>query len=232
MSINSSEYYRLFGQKEWIYIQFISSLPTGAKKNMKQKTEKKAPLKVLYLEDSPKDVEIISELLISAGFNLKMDCAETKEKFTSLLHKDTYDVILSDFSLPGFDVFSALQLHNKICPDTPFICVSGSIGEETAIELMREGTIDYVLKDRIVRLPFAIQRALDETRGKKSQRQTEEALHESERRFQVLAENSPVGIFQTDASGSTIYVNPQWCKITGLSKDEAMGRGWLNAVHS
>ncbi|MBN1397732.1 MAG: PAS domain S-box protein [Bacteroidetes bacterium] len=198
---------------------------------MTQKTGKKIPLKVLYLEDSSHDVEIIRDMLDEAGFELEMDCADKEKAFAELLKTKTYDIILSDFSLPGFNAFGALKLQNEICPDTPFICVSGSIGEDTAIDLIRKGAVDYVLKDRLMRLPLAIQRALDEKQSRIAQGRAEEALLESERRFKALAENSPVGIFQTNAEGGTIYVNPQWCKITGLSDEEAMGLNWLAAVH-
>jgi len=199
---------------------------------MKQKTNEKITANILCLEDAPQDVEIIRELLTDAGFKLKMDWAATETEFVSLLRGNKYDIILSDFRLPGFDAFGALRLSLGICPDVPFICVSGSIGEETAIELIKQGAVDYILKDRLVRLPSAIKRALDEVEEKETRRHAEEALSKSEQRFQVLAENSPVGIFQTDTEGSTIYVNPRWCQISGLSKEEALGNGWFSAVHS
>ena len=122
------------------------------------------PLKVLYLEDSLQDIEIIRELLADAGYDLKMDSTDKKKEFSSFLRKRTYDVILSDFKLPGFDAFGALEISTELCPHIPFICISGSIGEEIAIELIKKGATDYVLKDRLVRLPLAIQRALDEVR--------------------------------------------------------------------
>ena len=199
--------------------------------DMTNKSAEKIPLNVLYLEDSSEDVEIITELLLEAGFNLSMDCTENKKEFITYLRAHNHDIILSDFNLPGFDAFGALELSKRICSETPFICVSGSIGEEIAIDLIKQGAVDYVLKDRLVRLPTAIHRALDEVKEKKSRVHAEDALRKSERRFQVLAEHSPVGIFQTDSKGSTVYVNSRWCQISGLSKDEAMGNGWFSAVH-
>ena len=108
------------------------------------------------LEDSPQDFEIIREMLIDAGFSLKISWVEKEDEFTSSLRENQYDIILSDFKLPGFDAFGALRISKEICPEVPFICVSGSIGEETAIELLKLGAVDYVLKDRPGRLPFAV----------------------------------------------------------------------------
>jgi PAS domain S-box-containing protein len=191
----------------------------------------KGTLKVLCLEDSPQDAELIRELLIDTGYDLSVDVTSTEKEFVSLLKSRKYDIILSDFKLPGFNAFGALQISVLTKPDIPFICVSGSIGEETAIELLKKGAVDYVLKDRMGKLAFAVQRALDEVKEKESLQQAEKALIDSEKRYHKLAEISPVGIFRTDETGVTTYVNPRWCEISGLSADKAFGYGWLNAVH-
>ncbi|RJP64966.1 MAG: response regulator [Ignavibacteriales bacterium] len=188
-------------------------------------------LTILCLEDDARDAEIINELMIDAGYSVKIDHVSTQKEFIKSLSDNKYDAILSDFSLPGFNAFGALRLSKEISPETPFICVSGSIGEETAIQLLREGAVDYILKDRLVRLPFAIKRALEEIKEKEIRRKAEAELHVSERRFQTLAEVSPVGIFQTDAKGLTTYVNPRWCQISGLTFEEAMNNNWIKAVH-
>ncbi len=183
---------------------------------MKKKTIDKIALKVLYLEDSPRDVEIIRELLIDAGYDLSMDCTEKKKEFTSLLHHNKYDIILSDFKLPGFNAIGALKLAIDICPDVPFICVSGSIGEEIAIELIKQGAVDYVLKDRLVRLPLAIKRALDESKERKAHRHAEEALRESEERFRLLFDSSIDAVLLTSPSGDIFSANPAACKMFQL----------------
>ena len=103
-------------------------------------------LNVLSLEDSDQDFEIINGQLIHAGYNLVLSRAETENEFTSLICNNNYDIILADYKLPQFDAFEALNLCNKHCPDVPFICVSGSIGEILAIELLKLGAVDYVLK--------------------------------------------------------------------------------------
>ncbi|MCX6148908.1 MAG: response regulator [Ignavibacteriales bacterium] len=144
-------------------------------------------LRVLILEDSPQDVEIIRELLIDAGFDLDMDCTALEKEFVSLLRSNTYDVILADFKLPGFDGFSALRWAKEICPNVPFICVSGAIGEETAVEFLKLGAVDYVLKDRPKRLPFAIKRALVEAKEKETKRQAEQQVKKLNRVYSVLS---------------------------------------------
>ena len=133
-------------------------------------------LKILVLEDSAQDLELISEQLSDAGFTLKMSWVETEAAFISALRENQYDIILSDFTLPGFDAFGALRVSKEVCPEVPFICVSGSIGEETAIELLKLGAVDYVLKDRPERLPFAVKRAIEEAREKKLRRKAQEEL--------------------------------------------------------
>jgi DNA-binding NtrC family response regulator len=148
------------------------------------------PLYILSLEDSRQDFEIISQLLLDTAYEVHMDLAVNETEYIAALHKRKYDIILADFKLPGFDAFGALRLCNEICPGTPLICVSGSIGEEIAIELMKNGAVDYVLKDRMIRLPLAIERARDEVRHRETQRQAERTLKEHMdelQRFQRLS---------------------------------------------
>jgi two-component system, cell cycle sensor histidine kinase and response regulator CckA len=140
-------------------------------------------LKVLVLEDCTRDFEIISEQLIDAGYRLTIERVETEASFAASLRDKSWDIVLADFNLPGFDAFGALRIRNEICPDTPFICVSGSIGEETAIELLKSGAVDYVIKDRPDRLPFAVGRALDEAREKKIHKENDVALKEAYRQL-------------------------------------------------
>jgi response regulator RpfG family c-di-GMP phosphodiesterase len=136
-------------------------------------------LNVLALEDSARDFDLTKEQLIAAGYILSIARVETEKEYTASLRTNLYDIILADFKLPGFDAFGALRVRNEICPETPFICVSGSIGEETAIELLKSGAVDYVIKDRPERLPFAIGRALGEVQEKILLNQNDDALKEA-----------------------------------------------------
>jgi two-component sensor histidine kinase len=143
-------------------------------------------LRVLCLEDSAYDAEIIRESLGDAGFSLSFQWTSTRKEFEDLLKTQSYDIILSDFRLPGFDAFAALALSSEHNPQTPFICVSGSIGEETAIELLKHGALDYILKDRLSRLPFAVTRALSEAREKEARRVAEEQIRASLREKEIM----------------------------------------------
>ena len=192
---------------------------------MKKKAIKKTSLKVLYLEDSPKDVEIIRELLVDARFDLNMDCTEKKKEFIAFLRRNKYDVILSDFSVPGFDAFGALQLAIDICPDVPFICVSGSIGEETAIELIKQGAVDYILKDRMARLPVAIKRALDDSKEKVVRKRMEEELRESEDKFKYVFDNSIIGKSLTLVNGE-VNSNKSFAQMLGYTQEEINKKRW------
>jgi signal transduction histidine kinase len=143
---------------------------------METKANSEEVLKVLYLEDSPIDAELISEILADAGFVMSIDCVGTEKDFVSSVMKKQYDIILSDYNLPGFYAPAALSIAQKICPDVPFICVSGAIGEDTAVELLKIGAIDYVSKDKLKRLPFSVKRAISESRELKEKKKAEEKL--------------------------------------------------------
>jgi two-component system, cell cycle sensor histidine kinase and response regulator CckA len=189
----------------------------------------KISMRVLCLEDSPQDAEIIRELLVEAGYDLRVDWTDTEKEYTALLRGNKYDIILSDFRLPGFNAFGALQLAIDICPKVPFICVSGSIGEETAIELIKKGAIDYILKDRLVRLPSAIKRALAEVEEKESRRLAEEALRESENRYRLLFDSSMDAILLTAPTGEIYAANLAACRMVAMTEKEicAVGRNGI-----
>ena len=143
---------------------------------MNSKNNAGRPLRLLHVEDSPKDAEIIQEGLISAGFSVQIDWASNEQQFTAFLQGGGYNLILADYQLPRFDAPAALRLAQSLCPGVPFICVSGAIGEEKAVELLKLGATDYVLKNRLDKLPLAMQRALDEVRERTARQLADEEL--------------------------------------------------------
>lgn len=190
---------------------------------MDKKIKANTLLKILYLEDTPRDAEIVRELILDSGYNLEMEIAEVKEEYETFLRTRNYDIILSDFKLPGFDAFGALQLRNEICTSVPFICVSGSIGEETAIELLKLGADDYVLKDKPERLPFAIKRAIADARERAEHLKAEELLRGSELRFRQISESAHEWIWEVDKNGLYTFVSPIIKELLGYEAEELVG---------
>src|SRR5712691_1004561 len=119
-------------------------------------------LRLLLTEDNPADAELELRELKRAGLRIAHRVADSEEGFVSALREFSPDVILSDFSMPGFDGMAALALARELTPEVPFVFVSGTIGEEYAIRALKSGATDYVLKTNLVRLPAAVERALAE----------------------------------------------------------------------
>lgn len=136
----------------------------------------KQPIKILYLEDNPADVELVVATLESEGIVCEVKTASNRESFISSLEGGGFELILSNYALPSFDGISALTIARKKCPDIPFILVSGTFGEEEAIESLKMGATDYVLKQRISRLAPSVRRALNEAVELANRRGAEEAL--------------------------------------------------------
>src|SRR5665648_163442 len=143
---------------------------------MKNMAESNSLLNVLCLEDVLKDAELLNEMLVDAGYQVRMDIVSEKKEYIDVLKERNYDIILADNTLPRMDAFVALKLALSLKPEIPFICVSGTIGEEKAVELLKLGASDYVLKNRLEKLALAVQRALKETEVQKKRKQAEEGL--------------------------------------------------------
>ena len=138
-------------------------------------------LRVLHVEDTPEDSELIREALAAEGLDCVVDRVETRESFLAALERRDLDVIFSDFMLPAFDGFTALALAVERRPDLPFILISGTLGEEAAIESMKRGATDYVLKDRLSRLGPAVRRALDEAKMRRARAEAEAQLRQAQK---------------------------------------------------
>lgn len=132
-----------------------------------------APISILYLEDSPIDMDLALSLLNRAGIPHTVKGVTTEEAFTEALCESCYDLILADYALPDFDGASALRLAEEHCPQTPFVFVSGAMGEDIAIDSLHRGATDYVLKERLNRLVPAVRRALEVAHERKAREQAE-----------------------------------------------------------
>jgi len=182
--------------------------------------EKECPLRILSLEDSPMDAELIKEYLLeNFGSEIQINTVANEADFISAISKDKYDLILSDFRLPGFNGFQALEHAKSMISFTPFICVSGVIGEEAATELLKQGATDYVSKENLGRLKQSIERALKELKDQNDLKETNLSLIKSEERYKALTQTSFDGFLILDIEGRFLEVNDIYCKTSGCSRE-------------
>jgi PAS domain S-box-containing protein len=173
-------------------------------------------LRILNLEDSPLDAELVQAHLSEGGISFEQVRVQTRADFAAALEEGGFDLILEDFALPSFDGLSALEMARKIRPELPFILISGALDEEVAIETLRQGATDYVLKHRLERLVPAVWRAMHEAEEHSERKRAEEALQRSEEQFRTLVEQIPAATYiqQIVKPGSsrtnpTLYASPQ-----------------------
>ncbi len=141
----------------------------------------KPQLRILHLEDSSSDRELVSQLLSGEGLSCEFLYCDNREKFLHTLDDGGFDLILADCTLPDFSGFHALELALEHAPEIPFIFVSGSIGEDSAIESLRSGATDYVLKNRLSRLAPAVRRAVAEAKERAKNQEMEQRLRQAQR---------------------------------------------------
>ena len=153
----------------------------------------KTPLRLLHLEDDPTDTDLVAATLTEAGLSCIAQRVDTRSAFLAALQEGPIDLILADYSIPGFDGMSALALARQQAPNVPFLFVSATIGEELAIDAMHQGATDYVLKQRLGRLVPSVQRALRERDDRHERKRAEEALVESEKQFRQAQKMEAVG---------------------------------------
>ncbi|MCL4461067.1 MAG: EAL domain-containing protein [Nitrospirae bacterium] len=182
-------------------------------------------VRVLFLEDVPEDVEIEVRELSRAGLSVETLVVAEEADFNNALHSFLPDVILSDYTLPtNFNGLKALGITRQELPDTPFIFVSGTIGEERAIEAMRDGATDYILKEHQDRLGLAVVQAIANARKKKLLKKAEEALRESESRFSAFMQNFAGVAYIREADGRYQYVNDFWFRTFSKRPEEVLGK--------
>ena len=181
-------------------------------------------LKILHLEDNRTDAELVQESLENGGIQCHLVRVDTRADFESALESETFDLVIADYSLPSFDGRSALAIARERSPLLPFIFVSGSLGEERAVETLKSGATDYVLKDRLTRLSPAVRRALAESEERSKRLKAEQALRESEQDYRDLFENASDALFTLDKSGRITAVNRTAELITGYERHKLFSR--------
>src|ERR1700723_544385 len=180
------------------------------------------PVKVLLVEDVAEDAELLLREMRLHGLDVTGHRVDTAADYESALASFAPDLILSDYTLPGFAGTEALQIARSLRPDTPFIFVSGTIGEERAIQALKQGAVDYVLKENRARLVPAIERALREAEERDARRWAQRELEESEERFRFAMHFSSVGTALVAPDGRWLGTNPALCDIVGYSENELL----------
>src|SRR6202167_4218145 len=179
-------------------------------------------IKVLLVEDRAEDAEMLLREMRLQGLDFVSRRVDSSAVYEEALAAFAPDLILSDYTLPRFDGMEALQIAKLLRPDTPFIFVSGTIGEERAIQALKQGAVDYVLKENRARLVPAIERALREAEDRDARRWTQRELEESEERFRFAMHFSSVGVALVAPNGRWLSVNPVLCAIVGYSESELL----------
>jgi len=191
----------------------------------------KSPLRVLHLEDDPNDAMLVHATLESEGIICVTTCVHTRADFEAALDQGGIDLVLSDFSLPAFDGLSAVEIVRARLPDLPVILVSGSLGEERAIDSLKSGATDYVLKERLARLAPAVRRAMREVEEHKESRRVEQQLRETEQRLRIVFNESPLGIALVGIDHRPFLTNPALEKMLGYNGGELCGMSFTEFTH-
>ena len=178
------------------------------------------PVRVLLVEDSETDAKLMIHELDRALGPVQPRRVETAQGLRQALAEERWDVILCDWSLPELDALAAMQLLKEEDLDIPLVIVSGTIGEEAAVLAMRTGARDYVLKDKLARLPLAVEREIRESRARLERRKSDEALRISEARFARLSDSGIVGIAVADVTGRIFEANDAYLRMCGYTRQE------------
>ncbi len=181
------------------------------------------PIRVLIVDDSEDDGLLLVRNLKNGGFNPSYEQVDTAEAMSKALDEQTWDLILCDNSMPTFDAASALDLYKDKRLDLPFIIVSGTIADETAVAAMKAGAHDYIMKGNLARLSSAVDRELREAKNRQERRITEIQLRKSEEKYRTLFEDSSDAIYLNNQDGELIDFNLSTLELFGYSREEMLG---------
>jgi two-component system, cell cycle sensor histidine kinase and response regulator CckA len=189
------------------------------------------PLRILHLEDDPDFSALVATMLEREGVSAELVVAGNHAEFATALQQDGFDLILADYLLPTGNGIQALEMARQKRPDLPFLLISGTIGEQAAIESLRSGATDYVLKNRIERLVPAIRRAVQESDERAQRRRVETELVRREKYFRALTEYSLDVLTILSADGRFLYNSPSLLRVLGYEPKDLAGRNAFNLVH-
>lgn len=188
-------------------------------------------LRVLIVEDSVDDTDLLVRELRRSGYDPLYERVEDAPAMKAALTQQTWDIVLSDYTLPRFSAPAALSLLQKSGIDLPFIIISGTVGEDTAVAALKAGANDFLVKGQLTRLAPAIERELKDAQVRQERRAAERALHDQEHYFQVLIENVSDVIITLDETGQITYASPALTRILGYMPAEHIGLNVVDLLH-
>lgn len=178
------------------------------------------PLRLLIVEDSEDDALLIVRALQRIGYTLTFERVDKAEPLQFALAREPWDLVISDYAMPGFNGLDALRIVRESQLDLPFIIVSGTIGEEIAVQAMKSGAHDYVMKGNLTRLGPAVERELQDAQVRLAHRKADEEL----RKLSRAIEQNPAAVIITDVDGIIEYVNPKFSQFSGYEAEEVLGK--------
>src|SRR5579884_3696000 len=180
-------------------------------------------IRLLHLENNSADRKLVRSLFTDAGMDLEYTYAQTADQFMHVVASKEWDVILAAYALPSFSGPEELAVAQRLAPQTPFILVSGVVLDDQAVDMLKMGATDYVVKQRLQRLIPAVKRALAETQSRMRLQQTEKALRQSEKYFRLLVDSiRDYAMFMVDSAGVVKKWNAGAQRIFGYSEDEVV----------
>jgi PAS domain S-box-containing protein len=188
-------------------------------------------LRVLIVEDCEDDATLLKLELRRSGYDLIFERVWSAGEMSTALGSQSWDLVISDYAMPGFNGLGALRMVQESGLDIPFILISGTVGEETAVGAMKAGASDYLIKGSLTRLGPVVERELREAADRRQRKQAQRDLLDSEARFRSLSASSPIGVFQTDSNGRHLYANERCQSILGLTQQELLAEGGSRVIH-
>ncbi|MBW1868528.1 MAG: response regulator [Deltaproteobacteria bacterium] len=189
------------------------------------------PIRLLIVEDVEDDALLLVREIRTGGFEPVFKRVDSEKDLAEALKAETWDIIISDYAMPGFTGIDALRIAKKHDPDIPFILISGAIGEDIAVRAMKEGAGDYLMKDNLKRLIPAIERELQDAEIRKARREAVKALEESKNKYRLLVEDLNDVIYRTDQDGIINYISPVIQSLAGYDQSELIGQPFTKIIY-
>jgi two-component system cell cycle sensor histidine kinase/response regulator CckA len=209
----------------------VSLLANNSAPSAREAATPKRRLRVLMVEDNPDDADLLLRELHRGQFDVVWTRVQTASAMREALLGGTWDLIISDYSMPEFDAPRALAVLKETNLDLPFIVLSGTITEESAVESLRAGAHDFISKGKLARLLPALDRELREGQVRKARHEAEAALRESEQRYRRIIETTNEGVWLLDEASCTTFVNARMAALLGLDASQVLGKSIFDFIH-